>query len=795
MKKLLLTLIVFLAFGGSIFAQYESHWPGFYDPDFMDQTPLVAAIVLDGEIVTADNHPDNWNALEIAFFYGDESRGTDFYLYNGYVEEWGDPFPIIDGVPVYFNTANEEITVKMYDHVNNIEYNECVITYLGQPYTILTGGDHTQGWSDPDNPIMLNFTTPAAPATCSIVLDANNTWTMDFEYATNTELLPLEQHDACWTWTRLVELPAEYQDTLPHLYYKADDDAHAQFAHGNYSLRLWNRGVYAMPILDSTININDLKMSFYTRHSYSFYTLMVGVMTDPEEPETFVPVAYVDNGASLNMEYFEFNFANYDGEGRYIAFKNVRPSASSFDGAWGDVHSVNYIDDITISLMEGGDCVIAGLEQDFEDVTNVTTKLTGAMPECWALVQRDVDVMPFDKMPQVYYQASLANSGNYSFRMADRGVVALPTLESNLHDVRLNMYVRQPNEQYQLEIGIWEDNIADELPVFVPVALVNNSSTGYEYVECDFRNYTGNGNRIAFRNTLNGTANYNYSYNYIDDIQIYINSADCYEMVGDDYFENFDNITTSIQPATGKAPDCWDVVREDVVMAYNKYPQVYYNENFASSGAYSLRLADRCVYAMPELNDVNLPEYTLSFTLRQPNTLYQLEVGVWESYFDYDTDEPVEQFVPVATFHNDNNEVTTVYCDFAEYEGFGNRIAFRNTLKNGRTDLSYSYNYIDDVQLLPTEQAKNNNSAESVIDEMGLDRYLESISVYPNPTVGEIYIGAVDVQKVECYNQMGQLVAIYDHENNISLNSLANGVYTLRITVPQGVTMRKVVKR
>ena len=135
-----------------------------------------------------------------------------------------------------------------------------------------------------------------------------------------------------------------------------------------------------------------------------------------------------------------------------------------------------------------------------------------------------------------------------------------------------------------------------------------------------------------------------------------------------------------------------------------------------------------------------------------------------------------------------------VSCDFAEYEGFGNRIAFRNTLKNGRTDLNYSYNYIDDVQLVLTDQAKNNASSESVIDAMNADQYLENIAVYPNPTVGELHIDAVDVQMVECYNQMGQLVAVYNNESNISLNSLANGVYTLRITVPQGVTMRKVVK-
>jgi hypothetical protein len=42
---------------------------------------------------------------------------------------------------------------------------------------------------------------------------------------------------------------------------------------------------------------------------------------------------------------------------------------------------------------------------------------------------------------------------------------------------------------------------------------------------------------------------------------------------------------------------------------------------------------------------------------------------------------------------------------------------------------------------------------------------------------------------------MGQLVAVYDNDRDINISSLSQGVYTLRITVPQGVTMRKVVKK
>jgi hypothetical protein len=39
-------------------------------------------------------------------------------------------------------------------------------------------------------------------------------------------------------------------------------------------------------------------------------------------------------------------------------------------------------------------------------------------------------------------------------------------------------------------------------------------------------------------------------------------------------------------------------------------------------------------------------------------------------------------------------------------------------------------------------------------------------------------------------------VRVYDDVvNTIDLNNLSEGVYMLRITVPQGVTVRKVVKR
>ena len=162
MKKLLLTLIVSIALCGSLFAQYhtESHWPDFYYPDYEDQEGIVAAIKIDGNIIDA-NYP-SWNQLEVAAFVGnDECRANWIFLYNGYVEEYGDPFPIIDGEAIFFTEPGDELYFKMYDHVNGIEYDLCDVMYLDEPITVRTGEDHSEGWNDPENPIFLCFTSPA----------------------------------------------------------------------------------------------------------------------------------------------------------------------------------------------------------------------------------------------------------------------------------------------------------------------------------------------------------------------------------------------------------------------------------------------------------------------------------------------------------------------------------------------------------------------------------------------------------------------------------------------------------
>ena len=162
MKRVLLTVIAALAMCGSMRAQsqYESYWPGFDYHAFEMQGGFVAAIKIDGQIINVTDA--NWDALEVAFFVGDECRGNENYLFGGYVEEYGDPFPILDGYPIYYDIANagELVTFKMYDHLNGVLYEDYELIYDGEPLTVYTGEEHFEGWDDPENPIYLCFTSP-----------------------------------------------------------------------------------------------------------------------------------------------------------------------------------------------------------------------------------------------------------------------------------------------------------------------------------------------------------------------------------------------------------------------------------------------------------------------------------------------------------------------------------------------------------------------------------------------------------------------------------------------------------
>ena len=72
---------------------------------------------------------------------------------------------------------------------------------------------------------------------------------------------------------------------------------------------------------------------------------------------------------------------------------------------------------------------------------------------------------------------------------------------------------------------------------------------------------------------------------------------------------------------------------------------------------------------------------------------------------------------------------------------------------------------------------------------------LEDLDLYPNPTTGIITFNRTDIRKVEVLDAMGRLVMTIENKHIIDLSKLSQGHYTLRITLSEGVTIRKVIRK
>ena len=149
MKKLLLTLVVALAFGGSIFAQ-QTHWPDFNLYNFPFNLPVVGFVQIDGEYVTSANYAD----MEIGAFVDGECRGHMFM--TDYTED-GDPYPIFEISIYYPNGENAPISFVLFDHSTGTEYTDCTPSF-----EVLTAETHVELYFDYDEALVLNFAAAAA---------------------------------------------------------------------------------------------------------------------------------------------------------------------------------------------------------------------------------------------------------------------------------------------------------------------------------------------------------------------------------------------------------------------------------------------------------------------------------------------------------------------------------------------------------------------------------------------------------------------------------------------------------
>ena len=114
--------------------------------------------------------------------------------------------------------------------------------------------------------------------------------------------------------------------------------------------------VVVLPGVDTdSYPINTLQLNFWAKSSSTSYNpvFQVGVMTNPNDINTFQQVQTVNVGSSAQWQIFEIPLSNFTGSGSFVAIRANRPTSSWYA----------YVDDIT--LMEIPACPhVANLRAD-----------------------------------------------------------------------------------------------------------------------------------------------------------------------------------------------------------------------------------------------------------------------------------------------------------------------------------------------------------------------------------------------------------------------------------------------
>lgn len=173
--------------------------------------------------------------------------------------------------------------------------------------------------------LLESFTTMCDPFTIP--------YSLDFDDLTTSTTAATGVMPNCWTiGHRDVTMSASQS---PQVYY-GSSNAHS----GSYSLRLYYRGYVALPLFQTPVD--SLMLKFWLKQTSASYLLEVGVMTDPNDASTFVPVDTINNTSTSAYEYKEILFNNYTGNGQFIAFHNITTPNVTYS------YSYNYIDDLEV---------------------------------------------------------------------------------------------------------------------------------------------------------------------------------------------------------------------------------------------------------------------------------------------------------------------------------------------------------------------------------------------------------------------------------------------------------------
>ena len=156
----------------------------------------------------------------------------------------------------------------------------------------------TSGWT------VKSFTTECAAVT------------IPYSHNFDNEGTGSNAHPSCWTVMDNHSTTVSYPYISTSYHYSGVAALYFYCSPSTYN-------VAVSPQIDlSNTQMNNLQVSFQMRSTSSTTTgMIIGVMTDPNDLTTFVPVDTVYNSVTGNFEFFEVPLISYNGPGDYVALK------------------------------------------------------------------------------------------------------------------------------------------------------------------------------------------------------------------------------------------------------------------------------------------------------------------------------------------------------------------------------------------------------------------------------------------------------------------------------------------
>ena len=222
--------------------------------------------------------------------------------------------------------TEEGITVVEYKTAEETEWTSVSVTASPKTLTDLTSNTtYTVRTGLDCAGEMLYSPTTTFKTECAAISVAETPYTTSFEDdETGSGTVP-----ACWTKIS--------GSSYPYVY----TSSYTNYARTGSKTLYWSYNTNPVALPTFVEDVEDLQLSFFARGG-SYYdgggSMEVGVMTDPTDASTFVPVATITTAySSYPEEANVVRFKTYAGEGQYIA---IRPATTSS----------YYVDDVTVEL-------------------------------------------------------------------------------------------------------------------------------------------------------------------------------------------------------------------------------------------------------------------------------------------------------------------------------------------------------------------------------------------------------------------------------------------------------------